>query len=60
MQQLRTRLCEATGVSEMRVRMWIGGQSTPSAIVRKKVCEVTGLSEMEIWPSLLEKKGGVA
>ena len=60
MQQLRTMLSEATGVSEARVRFWVSGLSAPSAIVRKKVCEVTGLSEIDIWPSLQEKKGGAA
>lgn len=60
MQQLRSKLTEATGVSDLRVRMWMNGQSVPSAIVRKRVCEVTGLSEIDIWPSLLEKKGGAA
>lgn len=52
MQQLRSELSAATGVSEQRVRMWMSGFSAPSRIVRKKVSELTGLDELEIWPSL--------
>ena len=55
MQQFRKEISEATGVSDMRVRLWMSGLSIPSKIIRKKLTDMTGLNELEIWPRLAER-----